>query len=479
MSADPAPLFDIDAERALIGAALVAPAVLEDPQLAGLAPGAFHDARHRAAWRVLQAMAKEGAEIDNITVFDRLPADAGLTPADLTGLVIACPSSAHAPGYAKLVARLAGQRRLLDTAGDIARLAHKPGGTDPFADAAALIEAAAAGRPVVARDQMTADALFTKEFEGSRWVVEGMVRAGGKTVISGDPETGKSWLALSLALAMQSGQSWCGREVSPGPVVVWSGDMSAELQQERLRALCVGMEIAVPTAGLLFDFSTLRLDDAGDVAALRRTVKGTGARLFVVDSLYGALGALDENSSGDMGRALAGVQEIIRGSTECAALILHHPPKAKQFSGPLRGSGVLWASVDTAYVTEAVGPRDARGRILSRFKNRFEPDGRPDISFEITPKDGGIVLTAGAATREARSDTFAEAAASVMLEGLRRHTDAGNPWARANLADHARENGVTVKERTLQKAYQTLALVPGVRTAKEGQRLTYWWEEAP
>ncbi len=56
---------------------------------------------------------------------------------------------------------------------------------------------------------VTGDWLDAQVFPPMRWVVPGVI-AEGLTILAGAPKLGKSWLALSLALAVASGTDALG-----------------------------------------------------------------------------------------------------------------------------------------------------------------------------------------------------------------------------------------------------------------------------
>src|SRR5258708_34501274 len=51
------------------------------------------------------------------------------------------------------------------------------------------------------------------------WRIDQYVPQGGLTFLYGPSAVGKSFLALSWAMAVATGAEWMGRKVTPGPVV--------------------------------------------------------------------------------------------------------------------------------------------------------------------------------------------------------------------------------------------------------------------
>lgn len=72
--------------------------------------------------------------------------------------------------------------------------------------------------PRKALETTTAAALALREFDPVNYVVECYV-AEGLTILAGRPKTGKSWLALAIALAVAAGGEVLGKKVEAGDVL--------------------------------------------------------------------------------------------------------------------------------------------------------------------------------------------------------------------------------------------------------------------
>lgn len=121
---------EIDAERALLGAALLAP--YDVPTLSEQVTGGdFRLHAHRWIW---DAIVAAGETADMVTVSHQLEVAGSLAEvggfAYLTRLVNATPSSANGPAYAVLVAQAARRRALLQVATELAKAATQGGDPD-------------------------------------------------------------------------------------------------------------------------------------------------------------------------------------------------------------------------------------------------------------------------------------------------------------------------------------------------------------
>ncbi|MEN3614450.1 DUF3987 domain-containing protein [Plantactinospora sp. ZYX-F-223] len=144
-----APAHDLNAEQAVIGAALLAPDVVAE--LAGtLAPADFYRPVHGRLWEALCAMHATGQPVDPIALAARLAESGDLGKVGgapyLHTLIQSVPTAANASHYARIVADHARRRQVADLGAYIAERA----GTDTdvaeiVATGRAILDQAAAG----------------------------------------------------------------------------------------------------------------------------------------------------------------------------------------------------------------------------------------------------------------------------------------------------------------------------------------------
>lgn len=210
----------IEAEEAILGAALIDPAVIPD-LIPIVREDTFYLIRHRYIWAAILSLYHRHLPVDPLTVeaelrqAERLEDVGGM--AYLLRLVSKTPSALNAAGYAQLAEQLAVRRRLIDAAGEIVRLAHSD--STPLADviAAAAQRIAEAGehcgnvashaRSVA--QQLTDMILKAEAGQGTiylptQWplldeLTDYQIQMGVLVYIVGAPAHGKSTLACQLA----------------------------------------------------------------------------------------------------------------------------------------------------------------------------------------------------------------------------------------------------------------------------------------
>ena len=191
---------------------------------------------------------------------------------------------------------------------------------------------------------------------------ENLIPTEGTALLIGAPKTGKTtWLVDRLF-------TWPGLDGAPLRAV-W---LALESQGEVLRA-AASFELAtpgvntvqvVPLPGAGFDLTDLEALDtlAAEVCPpvadglsldyVRLRERAHAPDVLVVDSLARALGGADENSSGTMSGAVAGLEHLRRAFSARLLVVVHHVPKGQ--STP-RGHGALLSGVDGCALLTAQG----------------------------------------------------------------------------------------------------------------------------
>jgi replicative DNA helicase len=273
---------DRQAEESIIGS------VLKDSRcmakLGQVEAGDFYVPRHRVIWRAMVALWERNLPIDYTTLANRLDAadmaSGGVGIAELAAISLAVPTAANVEFYAGIVADTAAQRRYIDTAQKISETAWRPGAN--ISEVVARVDALiAAARPSRSRrdlydPQRWADTFWT-DLEGRTSgrrtaVTTGLLdidtltlglEAGGLYLLMGTPGTGKSDLAMQIAMHV-------GRE--HGPVLFASLEMSAVELAHRYARLSRGMDRNRLATGAISD------DEYADVAAVMNEM--VGARMW-------------------------------------------------------------------------------------------------------------------------------------------------------------------------------------------------------
>ncbi len=216
------------------------------------------------------------------------------------------------------------------------------------------------------------------------FLVDGWVPQRGTATLYGPHGSGKSFLALEIALSVAAGLLCLGRAVKHAGVLYAAGEGQHGIAL-RVRALMAARGVSASDLRGLFAFlpAAPRLLDAGGTNAFLRQLATLDRPpgLVVIDTLARSFVGGNENSSEDMTRyvdELSRIADHIGG----AVLVVHHANKGV---GVERGSTVLGASVDAILRLEK--DCDAGTLKLSVTKQKDGDPGDP-VDLELVPVDG-------------------------------------------------------------------------------------------
>ncbi len=224
----------------------------------------------------------------------------------------------------------------------------------------------------------TAEALLTEDLPPREDVLGSVLPSGGLGLLAGAPKSGKTILALGLALAVCRGERFLDFATRQGPVLVLSGEGGPQLLKERLGKMAGNDRRGLDRLHLWWpEKRNLRLDKDEDRAALVQACKKREIGLLIVDPLV-RHHSQDENSTRDMAALMACLAEV-RQRAETAILLVHHTRKGGRDSKTgsaqeARGSSVLHGEVDAALVLER---RRATGDFLLHSELRWAAEPGP------------------------------------------------------------------------------------------------------
>ncbi|WP_292931706.1 AAA family ATPase [Novosphingobium sp. PASSN1] len=210
-----------------------------------------------------------------------------------------------------------------------------------------------------------------------RWRVKWLFPETGIGAVYGPSGSGKSFLGFDLGMSIAAGSKWFGYRTTACAVTYVILEAESGLRN-RVQAWEAHNGTVVPS-GFKAIAQPFQLAEAEQVEELGAILPQGG--VVIIDTLNRAAPGLDENSSQDMGRILAGMkrlQEITGG----LVLVVHHT--GKDASKGLRGHSSLFAALDGAIEVE----RSANGRRWSAAKVKDGEDGTA-ITFALHVVDLG------------------------------------------------------------------------------------------
>jgi hypothetical protein len=224
------------------------------------------------------------------------------------------------------------------------------------------------------------------------WLVEGLWTAEAVGVIGGQPKSGKTTLALDMAVSVASASPCLGTFPvhTPGPVLLYAAEESAATLRRRLQTI-------TSLRGLDFDqldvrvivTNSLRLDRSDDQGRLDATVTFHRPALLILDPLI-RIHMADENASGDIAALLGYLRALQRKCGTAIALVHHVRKQVSSSTGAgysLRGSSDLYAWLDSFLYL-----RKHRDQLTLSAEHRSAPPLGP-LQLELaSDPDAGVQL---------------------------------------------------------------------------------------
>lgn len=217
------------------------------------------------------------------------------------------------------------------------------------------------------------------------WTIEGILPAGSLAVLYGQPGDGKSFLALDMGLAVASRPTWHGRTLKGGPILYVAAGEGASGLRSRVDAWS-RVYNAEEMPGAYFMTSPILLQDQRHVDVFCQTLKHKipeKLELVILDTLARCMTGADENSTREMGQAIAGVDHI-RNHTGATVLLSHHAQKSGDRE---RGSSALFGAADTVWQLK----NDDGLRVLEAKKQK-DAELFEAIPFVLRPTLGSCVV---------------------------------------------------------------------------------------
>lgn len=247
------------------------------------------------------------------------------------------------------------------------------------------------------------------------YLVDSLLIENKVSMIYADPGSIKTWVAISIALAVASGEPWLERRaVKPGPVLYIDFEDGVGEFHRRVHFLDGG-----DVGRLGFAYSPGRLSDTTFWRSLAEVVKENDIRLVIIDTLASGNPGVDENSR-EAGDPLLYAGKVTEALPGVSFLFLHHANK----SGGLRGTGAFIANVDTLFhlqkeQTAEDGVEMARLTCVKSGQKKVLPNllklsDAGGLELIIERKEPEVDLMRDADEEQDRR-TFAELRAEILL----------------------------------------------------------------
>lgn len=361
-----------------------------------------------------------------------------------------------------------------------AQIAHSAGVIDEFGQDAVQEAFAVFGNDPPTQSNRPLSFVKASQFAGQpipirAWHVEELIPAGNVTLLNGDGGTGKSLIALQLAVATVLGRPWIGRPTQPGACLFLTAEDDLLEVHRRLADIVAEYDVSLADLEGLMIASLAGVDallaipdgrsniirPTGLFGALESLIEKTRPTLVVLDTLADLFGG--EENQRAQARQFIGMLRGLAITHQVTVLLLAHPSLAGMASGSGSSGSTGWNnSVRSRLYLERIKSGDASeedpdARVIKTMKANYAAVG---AQIRLRWVRGAFVADGA---RSSRSSIAAEARADrIFLELLTRYTadgrhvsaTASSNYAPALFAKDQRADGV--KNRGFAKAMNRL-----------------------
>lgn len=195
--------------------------------------------------------------------------------------------------------------------------------------------------------------LLARDFPPLTWLVDDLVARGYLVMLGGRPKSGKSWLGLQLAMAVDQGVDFLDRPTRTGKTLYIALEDGERRMQQRVNLL-KWQPRAADVATTIARFVGDNGEPGPGLLQLREAASVGNYDLIVVDTLIATLsGRANENDNAQMGELLNDLARIAH-DTDTAIVVIHHTGKqgADDIFGTLRGASAIRGAYDLGLILE-------------------------------------------------------------------------------------------------------------------------------
>jgi hypothetical protein len=205
------------------------------------------------------------------------------------------------------------------------------------------------------------------------YVVKGLLGSASLAVIWGAPKSGKSFVALDLALHIAAGRPWRGHRVRQGVVIYVAAEAGGSMRTRVAAAKAKFGHDDLPFVVVPAAVNLLAGEDFEELVATLRRIEAERGKIVAifVDTLSRTAPGANENAPEDM-TAYVGSLDRLRQTFTATIVVVHHSGKDREKG--MRGHSALLAAVDTGI--------EVADRTITFAIQRDQPGGE-SFAFEL------------------------------------------------------------------------------------------------
>src|SRR3989344_1327545 len=215
--------------------------------------------------------------------------------------------------------------------------------------------------------------LIEADFGPEIWFIEKLIPINTITVISGDPESFKTWLTMDIALKAAKGELFLSKFPTMQKTVLFiDEENTSRMIQKRYKLLNASSDLQIH----YLTNTVFKITKSECLNYLEKYIEEHNIGLVIMDSLIRIHNG-DENTARDMSRVYDGLRRLRTNFPNLNIIVTHHHRKQglgpKNVSQMMRGSSDILASVDVHLAVSSTGEQIALIQNKLRGDEKLKP----------------------------------------------------------------------------------------------------------
>lgn len=321
-----------------------------------VSPQDFYQTRHQIIASTIQDLSTKGEDHNLTSTVWALRESGKLDQAggaSYLASLIDHPIPSDVALYCKKIAEQSGRRKFIVLSNQLQQRARKIGNNfdvDVVEFAHHEVVNASSRKSIPSCRSFEFSPVDAYPLEPPKFLIKNFIERDALVEIYGDPGDGKTQVVLNIKACIATGHHFHGLEVDHQPVVYVPGEGIGGVRR-RLRGWEIENDVSLKEAPFLISNGPTALCDDAAVDLFIKKMEPVAEKygppgIITFDTLARNFGPGDENSTGDMTKAIAAADRI-RSIYRSTIVLVHHSGISDKHRG--RGSSALRGAVDAEY----------------------------------------------------------------------------------------------------------------------------------
>lgn len=215
--------------------------------------------------------------------------------------------------------------------------------------------------------------------EEKEWIIDKLIPTKSVCILTGKRGTLKTFITLSMAYAVASGNKFLGQfSTRKGGVLYLDKENGIGIMKTRTAMIKKGLKTREKHNIGFICFSQVKLDNLTDLCCMEKLIEKYKPTLLVVDT-YRRSVKYDENDASKVSEFFVDTMRPLVEKYDISVILIHHNRKSSGYSGSIDEMDELRGSSDLANYSDIILKMERKGGnvILKQLKNRNAQEEPP------------------------------------------------------------------------------------------------------